>query len=1004
MRRKGLMRTILGRVGLALGLFAVIGLAAELKTWRVQSELLSDYAKDLSYRAASGANPALRFPSHGPHDGRLGYSRMPEMLENLGRHGFTVESQAVMSPALARFVERGGFAPYREKTRAGLALLDRRGEPLFQARYPEQGYADFDAVPPLLVESLLFIENRELLEAGAAGRNPAIEWDRLAHAVAARLVAPLREGEEPGGGSTLATQLEKFRHSPGGRTSGVREKLRQIASASARAYLDGPDTRAARQRIVVDYLNSTPLGGRAPFGEVNGLAAGLRVWYGTDFETANRLLAAPAGDTLVLAAQAGVYKQALSLLLAQRRPRLYLVEDRSKLSELTERYLRLLARAGVIDARLRDAATAASLAFAETAPHRAAVSFVERKATNAVRADLMALLGEADPYALSRLDMSVATTLQADAQARVVETLREIRDPAKIARLGLAGRRLLGRGDPAKVDYSVTLYERAGDANVVRVQADTLERPFDLNEGAKLDLGSTAKLRTLITYLEAVHDLHRWYGDKERHELDAIARERPDQLTLWGLRHLANSRDRSLTRMLEAALLRRYSARPGERFFTGGGVHTFVNFNDRHDHGVFTVAEAFRHSINLPFVRLMRDIVAFHIAHGGGRGQALLAETDHPARQDYLARYADQDGIVFLDRFRKDYAGKDRDAILARAAERVKRTPKRLTVVFRSLRPEAAPEDLAAFLLERLAGRKPSESRLAKLYDDYAPGRFSLVDRAYLAGLHPLELWLAGYLQEHPDAKRAEINAASAAERQEVMAWLIESGRHKAQNLRIWSVLEQEAFARIHRGWQRLGYPFGGLVPSLATAIGSSADRPDALAELVGILLDEGRRRPSRMIERLDFAVDTPYETTLVPAERKAAQVLAPEIAAVVRQALVDVVENGTARRAKTAFARDDRERLTVGAKTGTGDNKFKTFGPGGRLIDERVVNRTATLVFFVGDRFFGTITAYVEGPQAADYGFTSSLPAQLLKVLAPAFEPLIEDGEQTAAATPDGG
>ena len=33
------------------------------------------------------------------------------------------------------------------------------------------------------------------------------------------------------GGSTLATQLEKYRHSPEGRTQSARDKLQQMASA-----------------------------------------------------------------------------------------------------------------------------------------------------------------------------------------------------------------------------------------------------------------------------------------------------------------------------------------------------------------------------------------------------------------------------------------------------------------------------------------------------------------------------------------------------------------------------------------------------------------------------------------------------------------------------------------------------------------------------------------------------------------------------------------------------
>ena len=78
----------------------------------------------------------------------------------------------------------------------------------------------------------------------------------------------LEAGGKRFGGSTLATQIEKFRHSPEGRTGGIEDKLRQITTASVRAYQDGPLTAAARHRIVVEYINSTPLAARAGFGEV----------------------------------------------------------------------------------------------------------------------------------------------------------------------------------------------------------------------------------------------------------------------------------------------------------------------------------------------------------------------------------------------------------------------------------------------------------------------------------------------------------------------------------------------------------------------------------------------------------------------------------------------------------------------------------------------------------------------------------------------------------------
>jgi hypothetical protein len=54
-------------------------------------------------------------------------------------------------------------------------------------------------------------------------------------------------------------------------------------------------------------------------------------------------------------------------------------------------------------------------------------------------------------------------------------------------------------------------------------------------------------------------------------------------------------------------------------------------------------------------------------------------------------------------------------------------------------------------------------------------------------------------------------------------------------------------------------------------------------------------------------------------------------------------------------------------------------------------VSRTATFVFFIGDRWFGVITAYVPGATAQNYNFTSALPVQILKNLAPELNPYVD-------------
>ncbi|QCO15639.1 penicillin-binding protein [Azospirillum brasilense] len=973
----------------------------EMRTSRLQARLLAGYAKDMTYTLSEGPNPAARHPTQGPYNERMGYVGLPGYLRSLTSDMYAVEMQAHLSPTLDQFMAAGGFPIYHEKTRAGLTLLDRNGTALFSARYPERVFAKFEDVPPLVAATLLFIENRELLNTDEPRRNPAVEWDRFAGAVAMLPVQWVKPGQRSPGGSTLATQIEKYRHSPDGQTSGATEKLRQMISASTRAYLDGEDTGAHRRRILIDYLNSTPLTGRPGFGEVNGLGDGLWAWFGTDLAMAEKVLSEEPADARALQLKALAYKQVLSLLLAQRRPSYYLIQDRQALERLADSHLRVLHGAGVIDTALRDAALGLTLKFREDPPQAQTANFVEQKAPNAIRARLLSMLGVSSLYQLDRIDLTAESTLDAPAQQRVVEVLGKLGDPAFAAQMGLTGERLLDTkgSDLSKIIYSVTLYERGPDANYLRVQADNLDQPLDINEGAKLDLGSTAKLRTLATYLEIVAELHTRYAHLPKDFLADVEEEASDNLTRWAANWLATSGNRGLSAMLDAAMERRYSANPGEAFFTGGGLHSFVNFNPRDNGSILTVTESLRNSVNLPFIRMMRDVVQFYLSEGGDDSTDILHNPDHPARQAYLARFADKEGSDFLNRFYNSYRKHTPDAMLNMLAARSRPMPHRLSVIFRTVRPQAGVKEFGAFLRARLPDAKLDDGDIASLYGKYGPDKFPLNDLGYLARVHPLELWLVSYLQKRPDAKRQEVLEASVQERQESYRWLFKKGQ-SAQNTRIRIGLEEEAFQRITEQWRKLGYPFETLVPSFATAIGSSADRPAALAELVGIIQNDGVRQPTVRVRKLHFAAGTPYEAVVGLGELRGQRVMKAEVAATLRKALMDVAQNGTAKRVWGSFKDSSGAVIPIGGKTGTGDHRLDRYGPGGHLIESRAVNRTATFAFYIGDRFFGTMTAFVHGPEADNYRFTSALPAQLLKSIAPALQPLIDPGVTKTADT----
>jgi len=947
----------------------------EMQTSSLQSKPFAWLAKGLQYSVESGPSPSIRFPEGGPYDQRLGYSRLPQVLQRLSADGqFQIESQARPSAMMQRVTELGLFPVYREKAQAGLSILGCDGASLAVSRYPQHIYADFASVPPLIVHTLLFIENRELLDSRYPHRNPAVEWDRLGHAAIQRIAHLVLIGGNSPGGSTLATQIEKYRHSPGGRTNSVTEKFRQMASASLRAYMNGEDTLATREQIVVDYLNTMPLSATPEVGEVFGLGDGLWAWYGAAFDVVNALLREPLPERN-LAARASAYRQALSLLVAQRRPSGLLGSDRKRLADLTDSYLRLLAQEGVIDQALRDAALQARRDADAFPPISATAREETRKVADTLRGRLSVLLGVDAGYDLDRFDLSVETPLQTELQSEISQRLRQLGAPEAARAAGLMEERLLARGDPAGVTYSLILFERTPRGNLLRVQADSIDAPFDVNDMAKLDLGSTAKLRTLVTYLEVIAELHARYAQAPA-TADPSARDL-DRLSQWALDYLAHASDRSLKSMLEAAMERRYSASPAETFFTGGGVHRFSNFEPSDNGKIVTLREALRQSINLPFVRLMRDIVQYHLTQTGD------AKSQPDAlRERYLERFADNEGGTFLHGFYTRHRSQSPQAMIDALVQRGRNTALAHALVFRAVMPDASAQALERFLAEHPVPGGPGNAE--QLFEAADPHRLSLNDRAYLARVHPLELWLVGYLIEHPQAKWREVSEASRDVRQTSYDWLFKTRHRHAQDRRIQMMREAEAFKLIHQRWRRLGYPFDTLVPSYASAIGSSADRPASLAELMGIIVNGGWRMPTVRIDALHFAQGTPFETRVVPAVTPPQRVLAPEITEVLRPALFDVVAHGTARRLGPSIELADGSNLQIGGKTGTGDNRFETFGSGGQVLTSRAVSRAATFVFMIGDRYFGTITAYVPGAAAAGYVFTSALPVQVLKGLKP--------------------
>jgi membrane peptidoglycan carboxypeptidase len=864
--RKGLY------LGLSLGILVLAALVLiETRQSFLQSLVFSRWSAKLHYTVKKGASDDIAFPRAGPFDERLGYAHLEQFSLRLRENGFRIMEQARQSPELTALIRDHIAPPFPEPAAAGLVIRDADHALLYDAvaRDPWR-LQSLDEIPPVLVRTLLFIENRNIGDGAGSYANPAIDWARTSKAFVLYAGRAIGLNWPLEGGSTLATQLVKFQHSPGGRTESPLEKLHQVIGASLAAYHGGLNTRAARSQVVLEYLNTMPLGAAPGVGEVNGLGRGLHVWFGADPKTVFAALRNPHPDPDTAVA----YKQALALLYSVHAPTHYLEKDRSALEARIDAYVGLLQAAGVIDSQWLQLLRNTPLRFAPEAPGEPPVSFVDRKGPNALRNELGSLLGVPNQYGLDRLDAQFDSTLDGRLQQQVTQLLRELGSREFVAKNALRVPHVLQRGDPGGVTYSFLLVESRPEGNLVRVHTDTLDAPFDVNDGMKLELGSTAKLRTLAHYLELIAQLHDELSPMDPRSLQGLAANGRDPLTRWAASTLLAQPSIGPDAFLALSLERRYSGSPDEEFFTGAGLHHFGNFESEDNDQVLSLREAFAHSTNLVFIRLMRDIVEFHEARLPYDANAVLNDVDFPARKQLLREIAAE------------------------------------------------------------------ESR-----------------------------------KEHNTS----------------FDWLVTTHNREAQDLRLRIRIERDAFARMTPAWRRLGFPFETLVPSYATAIGSSADRPSALATLMGIIVNDGWRRPLQDIQRAEFARGTPYQTAFKrygagPSD----QVMRTPIARLLRSVLAEVVENGTAVRLKHAFDTNG-VKLAVGGKTGSGDNRFDTFSRDGRLLTSRAVSRTAGFVFYLGDHWFGVITASVAGPQAADYTFTSSLPLAALKLLAPTLTAAVE-------------
>jgi len=218
----------------------------------------------------------------------------------------------------------------------------------------------------------------------------------------------------------------------------------------------------------------------------------------------------------------------------------------------------------------------------------------------------------------------------------------------------------------------------------------------------KLELGSTAKLRTLTHYLEVMAALYGELEGLDNKQLGQRAQSARDPLTKWAIETVRNEKLPDLQSFLDLAMERRYSASPYEEFFTGGGLHHFDNFEKEDNTRILPLRDAFRNSVNLVFIRLMRDLVSYHRARLPYDYENVLENPTNPVRMKMLEEIAEEESRQALRRAYQNYAKQTPEQIVGRLVGTKKNPARRATILFFAWRIGKSESDLEAWLKKKI--------------------------------------------------------------------------------------------------------------------------------------------------------------------------------------------------------------------------------------------------------------------------------------------------------------
>jgi hypothetical protein len=147
----------------------------EIRTSALQSWIFTSTNERLSFDLAAGRSSSIAFPRAAPLDERRGYSKLASFQSRLEAQGYQVTLQIKQSETTVNFINHGISPPYVALPNAGIDIRGLDGARLFRYAQSEFLFQKIDEIPPLLVQTLLFLENRDLGRPSTPWQNPAIE-------------------------------------------------------------------------------------------------------------------------------------------------------------------------------------------------------------------------------------------------------------------------------------------------------------------------------------------------------------------------------------------------------------------------------------------------------------------------------------------------------------------------------------------------------------------------------------------------------------------------------------------------------------------------------------------------------------------------------------------------------------------------------------------------------------------------------------------------------------